>query len=370
MTKFSKLRQAATGNPAAPEIQHEMLLRSAEQIANVVKAAPFFALLILVALRDGQPRVIELIWCVGASVSGTIVAWWFRSRLKKDPDAMTCTVYRLGVGAVTLFASIVPLIFRPRLSASGATLEIVVAITSIIVLQTLTAADRKFSYCLLAVMIAFSVPGLDVIRFIPRVLIFLDSLMIFLVFAPLIEAIHRPLRESIELAFTNKNLVCELKEVNHALSTQVVTDPLTGLVNRSGLDRALGEPRAVGVLYIDVDAFKTVNDRFGHATGDDVLRRIAAILRHVAREKDVVCRLAGDEFVMLLDRAPQPVVEEVAERIRECVDREFAGEGISVSIGGTLGDLRNEAPGGILSRADANLYIAKETGRNRAVVRF
>ncbi len=369
MKRLLKFAKDAWGKPALPAVQQEMMLRSAEQFARVLNAAPFFALLILVALRDGQPRTIEVIWSIAAGGSGIAIARWFGCRLRKDRALLSVTVYRLGVGVVHFFAAIIPLVFRPRSSAASAALEVVVAITLIVVLQTLTAADRRLSYALLAAMITASIPGLEVLRSVPFVLLFLDSVMVFVVLSPLTEAIHRPQRESIELAFANHDLVRELRDVNLALSTQLVTDPLTGLLNRSGLDVALHTLGAVGLLFIDVDAFKSVNDRFGHAIGDEVLQRIALILQHVARENDVVCRLAGDEFVMLLDGATQPKVEEIAERIRARVGREFADQGISVSVGGTLGDLRSEPPSGILSRADGNLYSAKEQGRDRACVR-
>ena len=154
-------------------------------------------------------------------------------------------------------------------------------------------------------------------------------------------------------------------------------DPLTGAGNRASLDAAL--PREVelarrhgtplSVVMIDVDRFKTVNDRFGHLAGDVVLGGFAARIRSCVRSSDLLFRFAGDEFAILAGNAPLAGAARVAERIRAAVaERALDTPAGQVAVTASLGVAcrrRDESGADLLARADGALYAAKAGGRNR-----
>lgn len=154
------------------------------------------------------------------------------------------------------------------------------------------------------------------------------------------------------------------------------TDELTGLANRRALlaraDEVLAHARRKGrplsVLMIDVDHFKAINDRHGHAAGDTVLRHLAQVLTTVLREGDLLGRLGGEEFLAVLPSSTLADARLVAERMRAVVEGAppAADEGllrVTVSIG-VAGSTAGEAVAATIARADAALYRAKQGGRN------
>lgn len=155
-------------------------------------------------------------------------------------------------------------------------------------------------------------------------------------------------------------------------------DTLTGLPNRAflqesleGLHRNAEDRRGVySLLLLDLDHFKIVNDRFGHATGDQVLAQVARRIAHNVRDLDTFGRWGGEEFLCLLPEVSRPMAEEVAERIRaglEAQPVEFQGRQIRVtsSIGVVTYPDDGSDSDSMLGKADAALYEAKRTGRNR-----
>ena len=154
------------------------------------------------------------------------------------------------------------------------------------------------------------------------------------------------------------------------------TDPLTGLPNRRYFEEyveLLGRGRraedALGILMIDVDQFKVLNDRHGHAIGDVVLRAIGRTIATTVRDLDVPARFGGEEFVILLRNPSAEVAWEVGERIREAVakiDLQDIGVGtVTVSVGASVSRADGEAVADLVERADQALYRAKRQGRNR-----
>ncbi len=154
-------------------------------------------------------------------------------------------------------------------------------------------------------------------------------------------------------------------------------DPLTGLLNRQAwyeqlqveIGRSSRAPRPFSVVLLDCDGFKPLNDRFGHLTGDEVLRRIARVLRENVRAYDAVGRLGGDEFVIVLAEADLDVAETVIERLRtglrHGVERDYPG--LSASLGVAV---FREPPASVeecLKHADAAMYAAKHSGRGETV---
>jgi diguanylate cyclase (GGDEF)-like protein len=160
-----------------------------------------------------------------------------------------------------------------------------------------------------------------------------------------------------------------------------VHDPLTELHNRrhfcemadKEIGRALRHGRPLALCIIDVDLFKPVNDRYGHISGDEVLRQIGALVRNHARNDDLAARIGGEEFALLLSECEREPAVRLAERLREAVAAaSFAPGGepqrITISIGiATLSADRDSRPA-LMAAADAALYRAKSEGRNRVCV--
>jgi two-component system cell cycle response regulator len=162
-----------------------------------------------------------------------------------------------------------------------------------------------------------------------------------------------------------------------------LTDSLTGLYNRRYLEAHLGTlmsrvlegGKPFALLMVDIDFFKTVNDNYGHAVGDEVLRELADRLVHSVRNFDLVARIGGEEFVVVMPDASAEVSAAVAERLCQRVGRKpftishAAGHlDITVSIGVATANGENERPDSLLRRADEALYMAKHGGRNQVVV--
>jgi diguanylate cyclase (GGDEF)-like protein len=148
------------------------------------------------------------------------------------------------------------------------------------------------------------------------------------------------------------------------------SDALTGLLNRHALDAAIPEPpvegAALAVVLVDVDHFKRVNDRHGHAEGDRVLRAIARLLECGVRTDDRVLRMGGEEFLLALEGAGLDVAAAIAEHLRLRIREEvrLAGSPITASFG-VAARGAEESRELLLSRADAALYEAKRAGRDR-----
>ncbi len=161
-----------------------------------------------------------------------------------------------------------------------------------------------------------------------------------------------------------------------AAEEQAMTDPLTGLRNRRGLDLVLADltrsGTPFGLMHLDLDFFKAVNDTLGHAAGDHVLCGVAAVLRAETRASETVARVGGDEFVIMLPGLADPaVLANIARRIIDRLTQPFEYEGqpcrISASIGVTVSTLYEKPdPDRMLNDADEALYASKRAGRAQA----
>jgi diguanylate cyclase (GGDEF)-like protein len=160
------------------------------------------------------------------------------------------------------------------------------------------------------------------------------------------------------------------------LDRELIEDTLTGVGNRRFLDLKLElcrfesqiTGRPFGVLMVDVDRFKDINDSFGHGVGDRALRMTAETLRNGIRQSDYLGRWGGDEFLIMLTGLSEATLAELGEKMRVLVERSRLEEdgrlvGVTVSIGATMSRLE-ETHGDLLERVDGLLYQAKDQGRN------
>lgn len=160
------------------------------------------------------------------------------------------------------------------------------------------------------------------------------------------------------------------------LQRLVALDPLTGAFNRRTLERqadallqqAQRRGQAYSLLLLDADHFKQVNDAFGHDAGDEVLRAVVAVLRQGLRPADLVGRLGGEEFVVVLPDAGTPAALQRAEQLRAAVAAlrfEVAGRRVPLTVSIGLATAGAESFADLLRRADHAMYAAKHAGRNR-----
>lgn len=173
-----------------------------------------------------------------------------------------------------------------------------------------------------------------------------------------------------------RQLNLRLQGARDAAEEQALTDTLTGLRNRRGLDLALEDSISHGIsfglMHIDLDYFKSVNDTLGHAAGDYVLREVATALAAETRKGDTVARVGGDEFVLVFVGLTEPeILSRIADRLVERLSVPMQYEGkpcqISASIGITI-STDYDAPNSdrMLSDADQALYASKNAGRGQA----
>lgn len=176
-----------------------------------------------------------------------------------------------------------------------------------------------------------------------------------------------------------RHLEAQLHRAKEEAEAAATHDPLTGLPNRGLLDDRLNRAIAAArryrhrgaVLFLDLDGFKRINDLFGHAAGDAVLRDVGRCLAGTSRAEDTVARLGGDEFIILLpnlDTRAQAGIfaQKVLERIREA-SLGIAGSApaLGVSVGVAVFPDDGDTPDSLLAHADAALYEAKRAGKNR-----
>lgn len=174
--------------------------------------------------------------------------------------------------------------------------------------------------------------------------------------------------------------ITEQLRVRRDLERASLTDPLTGLYNRRHLNRTLQaeidrskrQQTALSVILLDIDHFKAVNDTYGHACGDSVLRELANRSLQTLRGMDSACRLGGEEFLMLLPDTTPEQAQLVAERLRQAtesrpIDTTVGPISVTISIG-VAGLIPGESGLQLLERADEALYEAKRLGRNRVEI--
>lgn len=185
-------------------------------------------------------------------------------------------------------------------------------------------------------------------------------------------------RENLERTVAERTR--ELQEANQRLERLAVTDGLTGVFNHRRFQEALQSEilrserhkRAMGVLMIDVDFFKKVNDAMGHPAGDELLRRLAEVLSKDLRQTDLIARYGGEEFGVILPETTKGEAMQVAERMRAAVEERINKDTpwptrVTVSIGVATFPEDGKSSEQLLIAADQAMYVAKRQGRNRVV---
>ncbi|NUU35687.1 GGDEF domain-containing protein [Pseudomonas sp. C2B4] len=162
-----------------------------------------------------------------------------------------------------------------------------------------------------------------------------------------------------------------------AATQSALRDPLTDTGNRIAMDQTLQREieisrrhqQPLSLLMLDIDHFKQINDTHGHSVGDDVLKAVAASIKHQLRNVDMVFRFGGEEFLIVLSNTQREAAAMVGERLRLAVQaEEYMAEGRSIALTVSLGCstlLPGESAESLLRRADNALYVAKREGRNR-----
>jgi len=170
----------------------------------------------------------------------------------------------------------------------------------------------------------------------------------------------------------------DLRELTATLTERAVRDPLTGLANRTLLEERLRGTLSrdarnggtTGLLFLDLDGFKAVNDRHGHAVGDAVLRTVSSRLSAVVRPSDTVARLGGDEFVVLAEGTTQDGLDPLVARLRAAVAEPVRVGALTLKVGVSIG-VASSTDGaadaaGLLAASDSAMYAAKRSARPSA----
>ncbi|WP_051534542.1 sensor domain-containing diguanylate cyclase [Deefgea rivuli] len=181
--------------------------------------------------------------------------------------------------------------------------------------------------------------------------------------------------ESLEAIVSSRTVL--LEQANRELARLATEDPLAGIYNRRAFEAEAAKAiasadrsgRPLSLLFLDIDHFKSINDRFGHAAGDDVIQKVAALSKDLLRSSDLLARWGGEEFVLLLpDTAlAQAIVvgEKILAAVRNCA---FESPQCSITISGGVAERSFAQPlESLLIEADQLLYRAKHAGRNRLV---
>jgi diguanylate cyclase (GGDEF)-like protein len=171
-----------------------------------------------------------------------------------------------------------------------------------------------------------------------------------------------------------------VKERANALEKEVLLDQLMGISNRRGYELQIRESfrryhrhqESFGLILMDVDDFKTVNDTYGHQAGDRCLQEIAKAISFCLRKTDFLARYGGDEIIAILPGAVADETRKIAEKIRMCIEKTVFWHNqehfsVTISIGVAAVTATDEEPGSLFSRVDRAIYEAKKCGRNRII---
>jgi len=172
------------------------------------------------------------------------------------------------------------------------------------------------------------------------------------------------------------NRTKELKQLNRllnveskALKDQAERDPLTGALNRSGVEAIFtNEIKVISLMFIDIDHFKPINDNHGHAIGDEILKAFVKLISENCRATDFLCRWGGEEFLLICPNTPLPEATDLAESLRVMIKSHCWVNQISLTASFGVAQKGQETTSDFIERADQALYNAKAQGRNKVIV--
>jgi diguanylate cyclase (GGDEF)-like protein/PAS domain S-box-containing protein len=180
--------------------------------------------------------------------------------------------------------------------------------------------------------------------------------------------------------FSNNQSLFAIKRKVGELEKQAFHDPLTDIGNRALLELKLNSAFVefhqsqipFGLLFFDIDHFKSINDTCGHAAGDRVLKNLTRTLSHQLRETDTISRWGGEEFLVILSNVDLPRLQQVAEKLRALIERSLVNLDdrqiqVTVSVGAALIRI-GDTPHGLIERADKLMYQSKVNGRNQVTL--
>lgn len=345
-------------------VNEELRFRLLRAARLSLVASPVGAVIVLALVGDQPATSLEMIWVVLACMAGPLTALSMHLELTGRLKIRRSTHTLIALSNPLIAQSFV-LAFRPDGVSREAMLEALIA-TVLCIAQLVTfSANRVITRVALVWSIVVLVVGGDALSYLPPYVRLLMMVPVSFTFLQMTEVLHRQQRSHIELGFENERLIEDLQAANTQLGKELILDPLTGLLNRVGLYRELERTRPMALLYVDVDHFKLVNDTFGHAKGDEVLQAIGDALRRVTRNVDVVARIGGDEFIVILDNANEATAIEIACRLQAVVQSMADLAGVTVSVGATCGVIGAENGDILIARADAALYESKRAGGDR-----
>jgi diguanylate cyclase (GGDEF)-like protein len=194
----------------------------------------------------------------------------------------------------------------------------------------------------------------------------------------LFDALYKNDLVTLELELVGET-IHRLWQENRKMAVLSNTDELTGILNRRGLFNTMNHlghlaqrnQNAVGVLMIDIDHFKKINDAHGHQKGDAVLRAVAGIIKSNVRASDALGRYGGEEFLVFLTMVEEKALVAVGEKIRKAVAADGRQPAVTISVGGAFDHIDQNVEQGIqnlIQLADKNLLLAKRSGRNKVCV--
>jgi diguanylate cyclase (GGDEF)-like protein len=353
---------ATSTTPVAHQLQRHALVSS----ARVVSLAPVTTVALLLLIHSAAPLPRQAMWWAVTSISGVIVGGWAWRELRCARFDRPNVLAVLATVHAVAFASL-PLVLNTNDNATSRGLQINAMTLAMMVMAVNLAASKR---AVVGAVAAFALCGLvgPLFHGTPRWALAGGALGVAVGIVGAASGLRQLITRTVSLGLKNEALVDELQMMNQRLEAQVRSDPLTGLANRFGWNDALSDQSSseagrlsVGVLYVDVDRFKAVNDQHGHAVGDDVLLDVAQALSAAVRPVDVVARLGGDEFAVLIPAASRDALVAVAERIRRILRTATNELGVTVSMGGSLSSM-GETLDRVLHRADEALYVAKRLG--------
>ncbi len=178
--------------------------------------------------------------------------------------------------------------------------------------------------------------------------------------------------------FSDNSHLSSMRSQLRRLEDITLLDPLTGIGNRSFMEQRLHmalleyqhHRSSFGILFMDLDHFKSVNDTHGHEIGDKVLRMVTTTLQRNLRNEDVIARWGGEEFVALIARINETSLRNMAEKLRSLIEQsslwlDGKNIGVTISIGATLIQPEDTTIQAMINRADQNMYRSKKAGTNR-----